>query len=698
MSGLVSQQGYETPAPAPAPASASASPLKPEEQRSPGSDGATGSEAPTVILNASQEKPSPVSGEVTPTAASAAAAAAEGPPTAADLSDKLADVAASPAMLVDESPLKPIDEAKEEILNKFFDADGNYKYIYFIEDSESDSESESEKESDAGQTGGAEPDEVAKYDSIVLAYKASLTPDDKNALIGNYLEADVAETIQLILSRKNNLAMLGLERKNWEVPNPTQQCITAKISSERPCWLCGNPVNMGHGGAIIKGKRMSVCNPDDNQYECEHVLPGAFMLFLKKMINVTLGADGTDKAKEAKLYDSSCHICNTTKSDGVYIRAKWVEGGAAAAAAAAEKRLVFSPHNEKIMVDILTFILTTRIGQTVEVKRYDEPPAQGNTPADRLRAQLAARAAAIQEDKDKKPICSNRDAVVSYVAKGTGQRVISRSTFTSITAVAELENPDTLKGITAALPDRIEEPVRTAAAKSAEAAVAFTIAPRFNNLTRAVIEQITAPEITAAAAIPFPPETYIRMQTFNWLTTERGNPMGENKTFDKLFRVPEPVGPSALPGVAAAAPAVADLAAAPGPAAVPAPPRISDAKEHLDALGAARIPLTVDREKAWAWIRTRYMAIWTRMNELCGILNRENDRIEASCNLLTQQPLLTVLNIDTLDAWSKVPTAAAARGKRTRVGGERLRFTIRRRSESRQTKKNRRRRVIEVNV
>ena len=335
MDGLVSQLGYETPPPAPAPTSASASPPKPGEQRSPGSgsDGATGSEA-TRLLDASKLSSGPTSGKVTPTAVSTAAAAAAGPPTPADLSDKLADVTASAPMLVDGSSLKPIDDAKEEILNKFFDDKGNYKYIYFIEDSESDSESDKEYTAAETLSGGAEEEQRTKYQRIETAYAKSLSEDDKKALLGNDLGADVAETIQLILSNKD-LAMLGLERKHWEVPNPTQQCITAGIPPRTPCWLCGNPVNMGHGGAIIKGKRMSVCNPDDNQYECEHVLPGAFMLFLKKMINVTLGAEGTDKAKEAKLYDSSCHICNTTKSDGVYIRARWVGGGSAAAAAAA---------------------------------------------------------------------------------------------------------------------------------------------------------------------------------------------------------------------------------------------------------------------------------------------------------------------------------------------------------------------------
>jgi hypothetical protein len=433
------------------------------------------------------------------------------------------------------------------------------------------------------------------------------------------------------------------------------------------------------------------------------------MLFLKKMINVTLGPNGTRDAIAAKLYDSSCHICNTTKSDGVYIKARWVEEGAAAAAAG--KRLEFSPHNEKIMVDILTFILATRIGQTVEVKRYREPSVPGGNATERLRAQTAARdaalQAAIQEDQGKKPICSNRDAVVSYVAKGSGgERVISRSTFTSITTVAERVNEGTLGRITDTLPADIPEPIRTAAARSAEAAVAFTIAPRFNNLTRAVIEQITPPEIAAATAIPSPRETHIHMDTFNYLTTELDGrtDMVEKGTFYRVFDVPDPI-PSALPGVAAV-PVVADLSPAPasGPAAVAAPPRMSsEAKEHLNALDTAGVPKSVDREKAWAWIRTRYMAIWTRMNDLCVILNREHEQIEASVRSLAEQPLLTPGDIDELNAWSKVsvPAGAAAAesvgSKRRRAG---VRFTIRRRSESRQTKKNRMRkpRVIEVNI
>ena len=615
--------------------------------------------------------------------------------------------------VLDDAQTKSLDDAKKEILDKFFDADGNYKYMYFIEDDESDSDSDSKKESEAGQTGGVEPEQGAKYQRIRTAYYKSLSDDDKKALLGNDLGADVAETIQLILSPpppSKHLAMLGLERKHWEVPNPTQQCITAGIPPGRPCWLCGNPVNMGYGGAIVKGKRMSVCSPDDNQYECEHVLPGAFMLFLKKMINITLGADGARDAREARLYDSSCHICNTTKSDGVYIKAYW------SGAAGAGRSLMFSPHNEKIMVDILTFILSTRIGQTVELNRYKEDEVSGSSSSagrSSMAARLAAREAALQtairEDHDKKPICSNRDAVVSYInSMSSGERVITRSSFTSITTVADPVNQDTVKAIADALPPSIVGEVRNTAAKSAETAVAFTTAPRFNNLTRAVIEQITPADIAAAGAIPFPPKTHIRMDMFNFLTTELdGKDMGEKGTFYRVFNVPDPV-VSIVPGAAAPEPP-ADLAPASGPPAVAAPSRMSSetrdiSQNRLSALDAAGIPKSVDREKAWAWIRTRYMEIWTRMNELCGILNREHERIEGSVRSLAEQPLLTSENIDTLEAWSQVrePAGAPAESvgtKKRRRGG--MSFTVHRRSETRQTKKNRRMRkprVIEVNV
>jgi hypothetical protein len=92
------------------------------------------------------------------------------------------------------------------------------------------------------------------------------------------------------------------------------------------------------------------------------------------------------------------------------------------------------------------------------------------------------------------------------------------------------------------------------------------------------------------------------------------------------------------------------------------------------------------------------------MNELCGILNRDRVQIEVLVRSLAEQLLLTADDIDALDAWSKVkvpagaPAASEVGTKRRRRGG--FRFTIRRRSETRQTKKNKMRkpRVIEVNV
>jgi hypothetical protein len=189
---------------------------------------------------------------------------------------------------------------------------------------------------------------------------------------------------------------------------------------------------------------MSVCSPFENQYECEHVLPGVLMLFLKKMVNVTLGDAGKRAAREANLYDSSCHICNVTKSDGLYIKAYW-QGPAAG------RTLVFSPHNEKIMLDILSFVIATRSGQTLELRRAPTraPVGEGAT-AYRERMIRETKAEYQQTD----PICSNRKAVVAYTSaiERGAELVVSRSVFTSVTAVAEPADQTVVDTIATSLP------------------------------------------------------------------------------------------------------------------------------------------------------------------------------------------------------------------------------------------------------
>ena len=69
--------------------------------------------------------------------------------------------------------------------------------------------------------------------------------------------------------------------------------------------------------------------------------------------------------------DTADSRVNTVKSDGLYLKAKWGDGG----------KLVFEPDSEKIMLDILTFILSTRVGETSEITRVDKddqlPPYPG---------------------------------------------------------------------------------------------------------------------------------------------------------------------------------------------------------------------------------------------------------------------------------------------------------------------------------
>jgi len=577
--------------------------------------------------------------------------------------------------VLDGAQTKSLDEAKEEILNKFFDADGNYKYIYFIEDDESVSESESEAEKTGGARLTAEEKRTLAEDART-AYVSSMERTDVGVLTGTDTSFDVAERIQQVLAtREDHPAMWGLSRNDWETPKAGQQCAEAgNAGRDRPCWLCGNPVGIGQGGTDIAGKRMSVCSPFENQYECEHVLPGVFMLFLKRMVNNTLGADGARDARDASLYDSSCHICNTTKSDGLYIKASWI------GPASGEKSLVFSPNNENIMLDVLTFIIATRIGQSVELKRIPaSPPAMEG--ASNYRNRMIAETQAEYANTD--PICSNRTAVVTYNATKKGDElVISRSVFTSITAVADRATQETIAAISTALPVSFGER-REAAARSAEAAAAFNVARRYNNLTRAVIEQITDAEITAAVQAD-PPDTQINISRFAYVAS---NSLDESNLFKTIFSTP---------------PATAIVARTARPVDIQgriAGPDVEMNAKRITELTNAGIPTAVSRDKAWVWIRRRYLAIWERMTTLCRLLNGDPN-IAGYARRLATGPFFTENDITALDAWDKVkvrgPGGPASKRQRTVTGG--FRFTIRRRSETRQTKKNRRRRVIEVRV
>ena len=575
------------------------------------------------------------------------------------------------------SLLKPLDKAKEDILNSFLDDKGNYKYIYISkEEPESDSESESESDEE-GQMGGSgvgqkrqrvadEPlTDRGKYDVAKENYTKYISPETAAILThGPNTEdptVDVAETTLLLLSQDKPgtrfPALLGLDRAVWETPSATSQCSRAGVLSTRPCWMCGNSVNMGQSGTLIGGKRMSVCSPDDNQFECEHVLPGVFMLFLKMMINKTL-TGREQSAIDANLYDSSCHICNTVKLNGLYIKSSWVG-----------ETLVFSPHPEKIMVDIVTFILSTRVGETVELQRVSN------------KSEVAAAIAAAK--RRPPPICSSRPAVHFYgsTLKADGEFSIFRSVFTSITSVAEPVNEAIKTGFKAALGDT---PDSERAAAAAEEAAAYAVAPRFNNLTRATIEYVPPPPAQAPAD-GLPP---LNVHTIVYLVSEA--PAEKNLLWD-VIKLPL----AAAPG----APVLAPVIPNPGAAMAQAAPHMEEntsGREKRAALLESDIPLSVDREKAWNWIRSRYLVIFTRMKALCDKLNdpATNTLIVEATKKLATEPLLTFQAIKDLGALSKFKSLvdpSPARGGSVSV-------TIRRRSNARTTKKNKKRRTIEVRI
>jgi hypothetical protein len=283
------------------------------------------------------------------------------------------------------------------------------------------------------------------------------------------------------------------------------------------------------------------------------------------------------------------------------------------------------------------------------------------------------------------PICSNRKAVVAYTSaiERGAELVVSRSVFTSVTAVAEPADQSVVDAIATSLPESYGDN-REAAARAAETAAAFNIAPRYNNLTRAVIEQVVVPD--AAALVPAPDSAKLVMSQF---TYEAGNRIDERKLFSRMFKVPT----DAEIAARRALPINVDQPGNQGPADV------EITQEVIAELRAAGVPTKVNRDKAWSWIRSRYLAIWTRMDTLCTLLNREHETIEQSVIRLAGNPLFTVADIEALGAWDKIKLSQERAGKKRRLeetGG--VRFTIRRRSESRQTKKNRRRRVIEVRV
>jgi len=157
-----------------------------------------------------------------------------------------------------------------------------------------------------------------------------------------------------------------------------------------------------------------------------------------------------------------------------------------------------------------------------------------------------------------------------------------------------------------------------------------------------------------------------------------------------------------LPRGAASAPAVENALAG----------RTWTTSGNLDV--AAKGLMTVNKRAAVNWIIRRFCSVFDYVNRICGILNTEDgtrlwEGKKAAIGGLTVSPMTWLRRLSNENngpvvyaAWrQKMEAKRLMSGKKRKigeVGG--LRFTIRRRSESRQTKKNRMRkpRVIEVSV
>ena len=533
---------------------------------------------------------------------------------------------------------------------------------------------------------GAQQDAIRDAYATSSSQYASYIDAGKRAILQGGA-GNVAETVQQVLSIKKFPAFLGLKRSRWEKPNAGTQCgqVPDPMRNKGKCWLCGNPVPIA-GGALPgapAGMQASVCGPDNN-FECEHVLPAPFMFFTKTLINNLI--PDPSPATKTLLYDSSCKLCNGIKDNGLYLKASW-EGGS----------LKFKPNNENIIVDILMFLVSTRITKGKEVFTgpldgrlppwpgipttygHDNPaialPQAPNVdwPASALLDPRWSRPRGDENDPcgtpwitdltQKAPRCGGEDDEPSDSDSDGGEEAPAAA------AAAAAPAPDRGQAVHFFSLKRVGVPERGACGKYVKLSISqqhFTsIASvgerKFHNLARAAVEYAS----DVAADDPGVAST-LNMDDLTWL-------VGKNVGVLDLL----PISPDWELNLREAAILVSVN-------------NEGSLKAAMKSLQAANIPQDVSRDKAWNWIRGRFEEIHRRMAEVCQYFNDnpvKQREIVASAHSLATTPVLTVDNFIALNRLPNLPPLAGA-------GGRRLRFTIRRRSETRQTKKNRRRKVI----
>jgi hypothetical protein len=134
-------------------------------------------------------------------------------------------------------------------------------------------------------------------------------------------------------------------KAGYETPNPVGQC-NKVIENKKPiCWLCG-----GVAGYTQWDENVKICDKKSNRSECEHILPANLMFLMNvlyidfnKKENYLVGTNEFLKNLQKDLYDNSCHLCNKTKDNGIYIQKNGEQD--------------FEPHLKNILIDVITFFL-----------------------------------------------------------------------------------------------------------------------------------------------------------------------------------------------------------------------------------------------------------------------------------------------------------------------------------------------------
>ena len=237
----------------------------------------------------------------------------------------------------------------------------------------------------AKRTTGPPPKTVnelkAEYTNHMKTYAAKMAPLREKLLDNGPPYTTVSDIVNATQFMMKSPAFLELPRTinqftpGWENPGAGKQCIaTGKSQADRPlCWLCGNRTGVfgkkdGKSPDRIWGGKLSICDPLNNRFDCEHVLPAQLMKFFGVIYSEFNEGKTTKKQKSIRelLYDGSCSSCNNAKSDGTYILGTQGTDG----------KIVVRPNRVNILVDIITFAMkvTTKNKTTVTPCANGSPP------------------------------------------------------------------------------------------------------------------------------------------------------------------------------------------------------------------------------------------------------------------------------------------------------------------------------------